>query len=107
MTCSELLLHPNGRLLFVVTRMHNSIASFHIDQTTGRLSQTHRVATEPDVRPMALDPGGRFLLTAGSGGTAGRLATYSVQGDTGNMTPLETHDAGNGPMWILIKDGAR
>ena len=106
-TCSELLLHPNGKLLFVVTRMHDSIASFHIDQTTGRLREAHRVATEPDVRPLALDPDGRFLAAAGSGGRAGRLATYEVDATTGRMTPLEAYDAGNGPMWILMRRATR
>jgi 6-phosphogluconolactonase len=101
-TCSELLIHPNGRLLFVVTRGHNSIASFAIDQTTGRLSDADRVPTEPDVRPLCLDPSGRFMTAAGSGGSVGRLVTYEVRADTGKMTPLEAYDAGNGPMWILM-----
>jgi 6-phosphogluconolactonase len=104
-TCSELLIHPNGRLLFVVTRGHNSIASFAIDQTTGRLSEADRVPTEPDVRPLCLDPSGRFMTAAGSGGTAGRLVTYEVSAATGRMTALETYDAGNGPMWILMMRG--
>jgi 6-phosphogluconolactonase len=106
-TCSELLIHPNGRLLFVVTREHNSIASFAIDQTTGRLTEADRVPTEPDVRPLCLDPSGRFMAAAGSGGTAGRLVTYEVSSATGKMTPLETYDAGNGPMWILMMRAAR
>jgi 6-phosphogluconolactonase len=100
--CSELQIHPNGRLLFVVTRGHNSIASFAIDQTTGRLSDADRVPTEPDVRPLCLDPSGRFMAAAGSGGAAGRLVTYGVNAATGKMTPLEAYDAGNGPMWILM-----
>ena len=104
-SCSELLIHPNGRLLFVVTRVHDSIASFTIDQTTGRLSEADRVPTEPDVRPLCLDPTGRFMAAAGSGGTAGRLATYEVNPATGKMTPLEAYDAGNGPMWILMRRG--
>jgi 6-phosphogluconolactonase len=103
--CSELQIHPNGRLLFVVTRGHNSIASFAIDQTTGRLSDADRVPTEPDVRPLCLDPNGRFMAAAGSGGTAGRLVTYEVNASTGKMTPLEVYDAGNGPMWILMMRG--
>jgi len=102
-TCSELLIHPNGRLLFVVTREHNSITSFAIDQTTGRLTVADRVPTEPDVRPLCLDPSGRFLAAAGSGGTPGRLVTYEVDAATGKMTALETYPAGNGPMWILMK----
>jgi 6-phosphogluconolactonase len=109
-TCSELLIHPNGRLLFVVTREHNSIASFAIDQMTGRLSEADRVPTEPGVRPLCLDPSGRFMAAAGSGGVgrggaAGRMVTYEVDAATGRMTPLEAYDAGNGPMWILMRRG--
>ena len=106
-TCSELLIHPNGRLLFVVTREHDSIASFTIDQTTGRLTAADRVATEPGVRPLCLDPSGRFMAAAGSGGTAGRMVTYEVNTTTGKMTPRDAYDAGNGPMWILMMQAAR
>jgi 6-phosphogluconolactonase len=105
-TCSEVLIHPNGKLLFVVTREHESIASFIIDQATGRLSAADRVATEPGVRPLCIDPGGRFMAAAGSGGTAGRLATYEINPATGAMKTLETYAAGNGPMWILMMKGA-
>jgi 6-phosphogluconolactonase len=104
--CSEVLIHPNGRLLFVVTREHDSIASFTIDQTTGRLTAADRVATEPGVRPLCIDPGGRFMAAAGSGGTAGRMVTYRLDAATGKMTPLDAYDAGNGPMWILMMRGA-
>lgn len=103
-TCSELLIHPNGRLLFVVTRGHNSIASFAIDQTTGRLSEADRVPTEPEVRPLCLDPSGRFLTAARSLG-GGRLVTYEVDASNGRMTPLGSYDGGNGPTWILMKRG--
>jgi len=105
--CSEVLIHPNGRLLFVVTREHDSIASFTIDQTTGRLTAADRVATEPGVRPLCIDPGGRFMAAAGSGGTAGRMVTYRLDAGTGKMTPLDAYDAGNGPMWILMMNGRR
>jgi hypothetical protein len=46
------------------------------------------------------------MTAAGSGGTAGRLVTYEVSAATGKMTPLETYDAGNGPMWILMRGGS-
>jgi 6-phosphogluconolactonase len=106
-SCSEILLHPNGRLLFVVTRGHDSIASFTVDQTNGRLTQADRIPTEPEVRPLCLDPTGRFMTAAGSSSTAGRMATYEVNATTGKMTPLEAYDVGNGPMWILMMRAAR
>ena len=104
-TCSEVVIHPNGRQLFVVTREHNSIASFTIDQSTGRLTAADRVPTEPGARPLCLDPTGRFLATAGSGGAAGRLVTYEVDDATGRMRALEAYDAGNGAAWILMMRG--
>jgi 6-phosphogluconolactonase len=59
-TCSEVLIHPNGKLLFVVTREHDSIASFTIDQTDGpidgRGSRGHRTGREA-----ALPRSGRAL----------------------------------------------
>jgi len=104
-SCSELLIHPNGRLLFVVTRVHDSIASFAIDQATGRLSEADRVPTEPGVRPLCLDPDGRFLVAAGSDGPAGRLVTYEVDAQTGRMVLLDRYPVGDGPMWILMTRG--
>jgi 6-phosphogluconolactonase len=112
--CSELQISPDGRFLFVVTREHNSIASFAIDATTGRLTDAGRVPTEPAVRPFCLDPDGRFAVAAGSGaagsggaaarggGTGGRLATYRVNRDNGQLTPLAVYPGGDGPMWILM-----
>jgi 6-phosphogluconolactonase (cycloisomerase 2 family) len=85
-----------------VTREHNSITSFAIDQTSGGLTYIGWVATEPDVRPLCLDPEGRFLVTAGSGRNSGRLATYEINGASGQLTPLEVYEGGNGPMWILM-----
>ncbi len=31
-----------------------------------------------------------------------RLASYRVNGDTGELTPLETYSVGKRPMWVLI-----
>ena len=101
--CSQLKVSPDGRFLFVITRGHNSIASFTIDPATGALAAAGRVPTEPDARPLCLDPEGRFAVAAGGGMSKyGRLATYRIDQASGQLTPLETYDGGNGPMWILI-----
>ena len=34
----------------------------------------------------------------------GRLATYQVNQDSGELTPLETYEGGNGPTWVLITE---
>ena len=59
------------------------------------------------MRPLCIDPNGRFLAAAGSGGNAGRMVTSRIDTASGKMTPLDAYDAGNGPMWILMMRGAR
>ena len=78
---------------------HNSVASFAVDETTGRLTATGRVATEPVPRAFGLDPSGSFLFVAGL--ESGRLASYRVDGERGVLTPLETYALGETPMWVL------
>jgi 6-phosphogluconolactonase len=101
--CSEIKISPDGRFLFVVTRGHNSISSFSVDPATGGLALADRVPTEPDVRPFCLDPEGRFAMAAGGGmANYGQVVTYRIDAASGRLTPLETHEGGKGPMWILI-----
>ena len=99
-SCSQIQISPSGRFLFIPTRGHNSVASFAIDRSTGKLTATGRVFTEPTPRAFSLDPSGRFLLVAGR--ESGRLAAYQVNQDNGELVPLETYDGGNTPMWVLI-----
>ena len=101
-TCSQIQIAPSGRFLYAPNRGHNSVASFIVDSSTGRLTAAGRVATEPVPRAFSLDPEGSFLFVAGL--DSGRLASYQVDQDSGELTPLETHEAGNRPMWVLITD---
>ena len=56
--------------------------------------------TEPVPRAFGLDPEGRFLFVGGL--DSGRLASYQIDQDNGELTPLETYEGGNRPMWVLI-----
>ena len=101
-TCSQIQIAPSGRFLYAPNRGHNSIASFGVDASTGRLTATGRVPTEPVPRAFSLDPAGSFLFVAGL--ESGRLASYGVDPNSGELTPLETYEAGNRPMWVLITE---
>ena len=101
-TCSQIQIAPSGRFLYAPNRGHNSVASFTVDASTGRLTATGRVPTEPVPRAFSLDPAGSFLFVAGL--DSGRLASYEVDPDSGELSPLETYDAGNRPMWVLITE---
>ncbi len=99
-SCSQIQITLSGKFLYVPNRGHNSVASFSINASTGRLTATGRVPTEPVPRAFSLDPEGRFLFVAGL--DSGRLASYQVNQDSGELTPLETYEAGKKPMWVLI-----
>ena len=99
-TCSQIQVSSSGKFLYAPNRGHNSVASFTIDTSSGRLTSTGRVATEPVPRAFSLDPDGGFLFAAGL--DSGRLASYRVDQDSGALTPLETYEGGNRPMWVLI-----
>jgi len=99
-TCSQIQIAASGKFLYVPNRGHNSIASFSVDPSTGRLRAIGQVSTEPVPSAFSLDPEGKFLFAAGS--ESGRLASYRINGDTGELTPLETYSVGKRPMWVLM-----
>ena len=58
------------------------------------------VSTEAVPSAFSLDPEGQFVFAAGS--ASGRLASYRINGATGELTPLETYSVGQRPMWVLV-----
>ena len=97
-TCSQIQFSPDGSLLFVPNRGHNSIAGFTVDGE-GRLTPAGHAPTEAVPSAFSLDPSGRYVYAAGS--ATGQLASYSIDGDTGELTPLGTYAVGERPMWVL------
>ncbi len=98
-TCSQIQISPSGKFLYAPNRGHNSIAGFSVD-ASGRLTAIGQVPTEDRPSAFSLDPQGNFLVAAGS--ETDRLASYRVNGDTGELTPLEIYSVGKRPMWVLI-----
>ena len=99
-TCSQIWITGSGKFLFAPNRGHNSVASFMVDASTGRLTATGQVGTEPVPRAFGVDPDGRYLFAAGQ--QSSRLASYRIDQDDGSLTPLETYEIGNNPMWVLL-----
>ena len=98
-TCSQIQFSPSGQFLYVPNRGHNSIAGFSVD-ASGQLTPIGQVSTEAVPSAFSLDPQGRFIYAAGS--ETGNLASYRINGDTGELTPLETYAVGQRPMNVLI-----
>jgi 6-phosphogluconolactonase len=97
-TCSQIHLTPSGQFLYVGNRGHNSIAGFAVDPA-GRLATIGQASTEPVPSAFCLEPAGYFVFAAGS--ASGRLACYRINGETGALTPLATHAAGQRPQAVL------
>ena len=98
-TCSQIRVSASGRFLFAPNRGHNSVASFRVDPSSGHLSFVDRASTDPVPRAFGLDPGDQYLFATGQ--QTGRLTAYRVE-ETGALTPLETYEVGNNPMWVLM-----
>ena len=99
-TCSQIQITSSGKFLYAPNRGHNSIAGFSVDATSGRLTAIGRAPTEAVPSAFSLDPEGDFIFAAGS--ESDRLASYRINTDTGELTPLETYSAGKRPMGVLI-----
>ena len=97
---AQIHITPSGKFLYATNRGHDSIACFAIEASTGMLRSIGQQATEPTPRVFGLDPEGRFLYAAGQG--SGRLASYRINQDSGALTPLETYDVGDNPMWVKV-----
>lgn len=85
-TAAEILVHPDGRFLYVSNRGHDSIAVFAIDPQTGALrfvDATPSGGRTP--RSFGLVPGGRFLVAANQNG--GNLTVFRIDAERGTLSP--------------------
>lgn len=62
---SRCLMTPDGRVLYVANRGHDSIARFTIDQASGRLKRISVTPTEANPRSFTISRDGRHLYAAG------------------------------------------
>ena len=97
-TTSQIQLTPSGNLLYIPNRGHNSVAGFTV-AADGRLAQAGRASTEAVPSAFSLDPEGNYVFAAGS--ATGQLASYRINQETGELTPLGTYAVGARPMSVL------
>ena len=71
-----------------------------MNTATGELTATGRVASEARPNAFSLGPQDKFLYSAGQ--DSGRMATFSVNQDTGELIPLEVYPLGTTPSWVSI-----
>ena len=97
---AEIVVHPNGRFLYVSNRGNDSIALFAIDPKKGALTPMGGVPTggkEP--RHFALDPAGNFMFVENQ--LSDTIVVFHVDANTGQLTP--TGDTLNVPSPVCLK----
>ena len=101
-TCSQIQISASGRFLYAPNRGHDSIACFSVDSSTGQLTGTGTVASEARPNALCMDLQDKFLFSAGQ--DSGRMASFSINPDSGELAALETYPLGNGPCWVSITE---
>lgn len=95
---AEIKVHPSGRFLYVSNRGHDSIAVIALDESGEKLTFVAAEPTEKNPRSFDIDASGKFLLAGGE--TSGSLSVYTINGDTGRLTPTSSMPVGPMLWWV-------
>ena len=80
-------IHPNGRLLYVSNRGHNSLATYRIDRNSGLLSLLSIQPTGGDIpREFAVSPDGKTMAVAHQ--SSDDVRVFSIDEECGQLTFL-------------------
>lgn len=85
LSTAESITHPNGRVVYVSNRTHDTIAVFACDPATGKLTLLQNVPVEGKIpRNICLDPTGKWLIAAHQ--DSATAALFKVDQDSGKLT---------------------
>lgn len=85
LSTAETVAHPNGKVVYVSNRTHDTIAVFACDPATGKLTLLQNVPVEGEIpRNICLDPSGKWLIAAHQ--NSGTAAIFKVDQDSGRLT---------------------
>jgi 6-phosphogluconolactonase len=86
--------HPNGRWLYLVEELHNSVTVFGWDAEAGRLQHSQTLSTLPDgfdddntAAEVLVDAGGCFLYASNRGHDS--IAVFAIDARHGTLTLVE------------------
>jgi 6-phosphogluconolactonase len=71
-----------------------------VNLNNGHLSPISQTPTEAVPRAFSIDLRGTFLYAAGL--ETGKLASYRIDQESGELEPNDVYDVGKGPMWVLM-----
>ncbi len=103
----HLTFHPNGKHVYVINELSNTVTVFDYDRELGKLTEQQTVSTLPDdfkgdsyCADLKITPDGKFLYGTNRGHDS--VAVYRI-GDDGKLTLVEIKESlGKGPQNLLI-----
>ena len=98
---AEIMVHPNGRYLYVSNRGRNSVATFSINPELGTLVLVDDTPTGGKIpRNFNLDPTAKWLFAANQ--ESGDIFIFHVDPKTGRLTPANESLKVDKPVAILF-----
>jgi 6-phosphogluconolactonase len=81
---AEIAVHPSGKFLYASNRGHDTIALFHIDAATGKLSASGEFSIDgKEPRNFVIDPSGAYLLSADQ--LSDKIVVFRINPETGEL----------------------
>lgn len=100
-TCADIHVSPNGKFLYGSNRGHDSIASYKIDETDGKLELIEHVSTLGKTpRNFVIEPGGRFLLAANQNSNS--IVVFRIDEKTGVLSAIGEPVAAPTPVCLKL-----
>lgn len=100
---SELVVHPDGKYLYISNRRVNNLGAFSIDQETGRLTPVGWVpcgGKKP--RFFAIEPGGNYLFNGNQ--SSDTITLFRIDAETGALVDTGKVLDTPTPVWMLFTD---
>lgn len=83
---AEVLVHPNGKFVYGSNRGHHTIASFKVDEATGKLAAIGHTPTNGKTpRNFRISPNGLFLLAENQDSDS--VYSFHINQETGELKP--------------------
>ena len=102
-TCAEIAVHPGGRFLYGSNRGHNSIVTYAIDPTSGRVTPIGWESTQGErPRYFGLDPTGTWLYACNQ--NSHTIVTFLIDQETGALAPTGQVMKTGSPATIAFKE---
>jgi len=83
---AEIIVHPSGKWVYASNRGHDTIVTFRIDQTTGKLKVINWTSTQDSIpRGFNIDPSGRLMLVGNQNSDS--IVAFRINQNSGRLHP--------------------